>query len=509
MIAFSGLANLPRYRAIVAARLGLEFSESRSGELAEVFERLGVASPGGLQPYLARLESPDASRDDVRALAQQLTVGETYFFRNPEQLRAFAEVALPARIEARSTCGKVRVLSAGCASGEEAYSLALIASERLAHPEAQISITAIDVNSAALERAAAGRYSGWALRETPPDLRRRWFHAVGREFIVDPAAKSVVRFEERNLVEDAADLWLPGVYDVVFCRNVLMYFTPENARAVVARIGRALAVDGYLFLGHAESLRDLSDDFSLCNTHGTFYYQRKDHALGATAGEFIQVPAPGSEGATEHHERAEAAWIESVERSTQRVRELSEQSETEPGPRAVSIAPVALISNPVPEAMDLLARERFAEALELLDRVPLAEGDADLLLLRAVLLTHSGRLEAAETVCSELRGRGAGSAGAHYLLALCREGAGDLEAAVQNDQMAAYLDPEFAMPRLHLGLIARRAGDMRAAQRELEQALVLLAGEDASRILLFGGGFTREALTRLCRAELRATGVGP
>ena len=115
------------------------------GELAEVFERLGVASPGGLQPYLARLESPDASRDDVRALARQLTVGETYFFRNPEQLRAFAEVALPARIEARASCGKVRILSAGCASGEEAYSLALIAGERLARPEAQISITAIDI----------------------------------------------------------------------------------------------------------------------------------------------------------------------------------------------------------------------------------------------------------------------------------------------------------------------------------------------------------------------------
>jgi len=153
--------------------------------------------------------------------------------------------------------------------------------------------------------------------------------------------------------------------------------------------------------------------------------------------------------------------------------------------------------------------ERFADALERLDRLPQEEArDPDVLLVRAVLLTHAGQLEAAERVCSELCARGAESAGAHYLLALCREGAGDRAGAVENDRMATSLDPGFAMPRLHLGLLARRAGDLRGAQIELGQALGLLAGEDAARILLFGGGFTREALTRLCRAELTAAG-GP
>ncbi len=128
------------------------------------------------------------------------------------------------------------------------------------------------------------------------------------------------------------------------------------------------------------------------------------------------------------------------------------------------------------------------------------------MLVRAILLTHQGQLEAAERACSKLRAGGADSAGAHYLLALCREGVGDRTGALENDRVAAALDPGFAMPRLHLGLLARRSGDLRAAQRELGQALDLLAGEDAERIRLFGGGFTREALTRLCRAELRAAG---
>ncbi len=98
------------------------------------------------------------------------------------------------------------------------------------------------------------------------------------------------------------------------------------------------------------------------------------------------------------------------------------------------------------------------------------------------------------------------NAGAHYLAALCREHAGDLDGAVEHDKAAAYLSAAFAMPHLHLGLIARRRGENTVARRELEQARLLLDCEDASRILLFGGGFTREALTVLCASELRALG---
>jgi chemotaxis protein methyltransferase CheR len=98
------------------------------------------------------------------------------------------------------------------------------------------------------------------------------------------------------------------------------------------------------------------------------------------------------------------------------------------------------------------------------------------------------------------------SAGAHYLLALCREGARDLKGAAEQDQIAAYLDPGFAMPRLHLGLMARREGQRENARRQLRQAYTLLHQEDASRLLLFGGGFSREMLVTLCREELAASG---
>ena len=154
-----------------------------------------------------------------------------------------------------------------------------------------------------------------------------------------------------------------------------------------------------------------------------------------------------------------------------------------------------------------MRRERFADALELLSALPPeSHAEPDALLLRAVLLANSGKLEEAETSCGRLLALDELNAGAHYVMALCREHAADAAGAIEHDRTAIYLDAGFAMPHLHLGLMARRAGDDAAARLELSLALVLLAREDASRLLLFGGGFSRDTLVALCRAELRAVG---
>jgi chemotaxis protein methyltransferase CheR len=154
-----------------------------------------------------------------------------------------------------------------------------------------------------------------------------------------------------------------------------------------------------------------------------------------------------------------------------------------------------------------MRQERFADALDLICSLPPdSHEDPDALLLRAVLLTNTGRLEESEEVCGRLLAVDELNAGAHYLMALCREHASDSAGAIEHGQAAIYLDAGFAMPHLHLGIMAKRSGDAATAQRELGQALILLAGEDASRLLLFGGGFSRDTLLQLCRTELRAAG---
>ena len=157
--------------------------------------------------------------------------------------------------------------------------------------------------------------------------------------------------------------------------------------------------------------------------------------------------------------------------------------------------------------MELLVQERFAEALESFHALSQeTRQDADAQLLHAVLLTNAGQLDKAEGICGEILENDEMNAGAHYLMALCREHRGDRPSASEHDQAATYLDSGFAMPHFHLGLMARRSGDLDTARRELATALPMLLCEDASRILLFGGGFNRDALVALCRAELHAAG---
>jgi chemotaxis protein methyltransferase CheR len=502
------LTEVERFRGIVARRLGLYVDDSKLGLLADVLRRRAETHRQMCDTYLGRLEFLEPMGDEQGALARELTVTETYFFRNPDQFRAFIQVAVPSCMKARAAIRQVRVLAAGCASGEEAYSLAILLRENLTDPSWSFSIRAVDINPAMLEKAGHARYSAWALRETAPEVQRRWFTQEGREFLLNAAVRAEVAFEESNLVEDNPSLWKPESYDIVFCRNVLMYFTPENAQAVVTRIAHALAPGGYLFLGHAETLRGLSQDFHLLHTHGTFYYQCSTAAERADvkkveAGRYTEdtpaTPLPALVECT-------ATWVETIRRAADRIQALTDEPLRSREPAAIARKPAWDLAL----SLELLGRERFDEALALVHALPPESAwDPEVLLLRAVLLTHSAQFELAETVCAALLRLDELNCGAHYLLALCREGAGDRKGAIEQDQIAVYLDPSFAMARLHLGLLARRAGEHSAACREFIQTLLLLQREDVSRLLLFGGGFGRAALMSLCRTEIVAYGGQP
>jgi chemotaxis protein methyltransferase CheR len=480
-------ADLELFRDLIVRRMGLQLDQSKLGLLAEVLEQRLEKSGEPTANYLAQVSDPLAARDELRRIAEALTVPETYFFRHFEQFRALLEVAIPRRqqvqLQAATPTQQLRLLSAGCASGEEAYSLAILTAPE-ALPGWNVTIEAVDINCAMLARAARGRYSQWSLRDAPADLQRRWFSHEGRNVVLDPMVRARVRFTEHNLALDVdqIDPWAPGGFDVIFCRNVIMYFTPDRARRVIERFARALAPGGYLFLGSAESLRGLSDDFDICQSHGTFYYQRRSTLGGTTA-----RPSPAAPPVV-----SVAAAAIDVRRGRQgRQRPAQANPEATPAPAALA------------RTFDLLRRERYGEALELLAQLPAGEGrSADVVLLRAVLLMHQGQIDRAESSCGDLLAVPDHAAGAHHVLALCREARGDRAGARHHDETAVALDPTFAQPRLHLGLLARRQGDVAGARRDLGLALTLLADERPSRLLLFGGGFARESLIALCRSEL-------
>jgi chemotaxis protein methyltransferase CheR len=517
-VALAG-ADVECFRALVARRLGLYFEDAKLDFLADVLQRrMEGTRCDHFSLYQKRIAYAANEHEELCALAEQLTVNETYFFRYADHFRAFAEVVVPNRIQARAHQRRLRILSAGCASGEEAYSIAILIRDRL--PELaswDITIHGIDVNASMVGKALRARYSTWSLRETTPDLNRKYFRPDGRDFLLDNTLKPGVTFEERNLVEEDPVFWQDDAFDVVFCRNVTMYFTVEATRSVISRIAQSLAPGGFLFLGHAETLRGVSQEFRLQHSHETFYYQRREAHERTYDANLLQpcgdhdslrrpIPAMAEPG---------DSWFNTIRRASERIANLTQgksgpvvgesRSDSKHSSRSKAAPTPPIWDRAL--AIELLQKERFAEAIELVRASPEESiEDSDTQLLLAVLLTNGGDLPEAEKVCLHVLKIDGLNAGAHYLMALCREHAGDRKAAVEHDQAATYLDSAFAMPHLHLGLVAKRSADAETARRELGRALALLDQEDASRILLFGGGFTRKTLVEFCRAELRACG---
>ncbi|MFL5344979.1 MAG: CheR family methyltransferase [Hyalangium sp.] len=465
--------GLDRFAAFVERRLGLVPASASKEELAALLEEL--APRRQWEDYLEKLESAPAGDAALRSLAERLTVGETYFFRHQAQLEALVEEVLPhVQREGRSA----RVLSAGCSTGEEAYSLAMLARESARVEPSRLFIKGVDLNPRAIERARWAHYSPWALRVTPEPLRERWFHALpGSEFALRPEVSDSVHFEERNLLDEDSGFWAPNSFDVVLFRNVLIYFSPEAARRAIARIEQALTPGGFLFLGPSETLRGLSDAFEVVQAGEAFYFQR---GRGASSTARLRIVTPP------------------------------------PIPAAPTAAPAAKAVPPKPaeplhklegagRAWRLLEEERYAEARSLLETLPEHEREHSLSrLLQAALHLQAGLFREAERLGKALAESGAQGAAAHYLLGLCREQAGDTASARAFYERAVHLEPTFALGHLRLGMLARREGAPTHARVALRLALTLLAHEQPVHLMLFGGGFGRHGLMQVCQRELWA-----
>jgi chemotaxis protein methyltransferase CheR len=223
---------------------------------------------------------------ELRQLLNEITIGETYMFRSPPQLEALRTVIFPQIMEAKSKLGFKRLLiwSAGCSTGEEPYTLAMFLFE-----EAQkllqgwtFEILATDLNDRSLEIARIGIYGEYSLRNTPELLRRKYFNPVGNEKLqVTDQLRSLIRFDRVNLNDDSKMVFLKGV-DVIFCCNVLIYFDLASKRRVVQHFYSNLLPNGYLFLGHAESLYHVDDSFRLVHFPGTTAYCKPQ--IGYTGG---------------------------------------------------------------------------------------------------------------------------------------------------------------------------------------------------------------------------------
>ncbi|WP_445234340.1 CheR family methyltransferase, partial [Duganella rhizosphaerae] len=274
-------ALLTAFSGYVTQHLGLHFPRGQWPELVRAAEAL---EPAGAGACMRRLMAAPPSRGQVEQLAHQLTVGETYFFREPAVFDALEHEVLPALIAARRAAGRtLRIWSAGCCTGEELYSVAILL-QRLIPDLADWRITLLgtDVNPGFLRKAEQGRYRDWSFRAVPAWLVWRHFGAPQDGLrAIAPALRRGVRFEYLNLAADlfpGPELGAPAM-DLILCRNVLMYFEPASAARALQRLGRALAPDGWLAVGVAEAGHTLLAPFEPVRFPAALLYRQRPQAL--------------------------------------------------------------------------------------------------------------------------------------------------------------------------------------------------------------------------------------
>jgi len=234
---------------------------------------LGAASPS---EYLEHLTTGANRAAELRLLLNEITIGETYMFRNPAQLDALRNVILPQILEIKSFIGpkRLRFWCAGCSTGEEPHTLAMLLLEEKDKLLAGWTweILATDLNDNSLETARAGIYGPYALRDTSDRLRRKYFKDVGNKKLqANDLLRAQIRFERVNLSDDSKMLFQKGL-DIIFCCNVLIYFDLASKRRVVQHFYSNLLPGGYLFLGQTESLFQVDESFRLVHFPRTTAY---------------------------------------------------------------------------------------------------------------------------------------------------------------------------------------------------------------------------------------------
>jgi len=386
---------------------------------------LSLAAPWA---YLELLESEPPSGPEWRHVIEVLTNGQTSFFRDPEQFAAIGR-----QLAARAPSGRpLWIWSAGCSTGEEAYSLAILCTEL--GMAGRTRIVASDINPEFLARAKEARFSAWALRNVSPDRRSRWFDGAGDVFTARDEVRRLVELRRHNLVTDEALRPPEGGWHAILCRNVFIYFRRERMAEACLRLAATVAPDGWLAVAASETLRGLGVSLAPEVSHGRVFYRAIPSVATVTAAARSAVPVPL--------------------------------------PRATT-GPLVLPGSALERVVQLARAGAVREAIELLER----DGD-DSTLAHHLALGHL-RLRLHEIDAALAAYRCAADIDSllcevHFFAGVAHRKAGSWPAAAEALRRALFLAPGFWQAAYLLAGAHDRLGREREAVRERERARRLL-----------------------------------
>jgi chemotaxis protein methyltransferase CheR len=435
-----------RVSEFIAQNTGLDFPGERRSDLqrglAAAATEFGLADAASCADWL--LSAPLA-RSQLHVLASHLTVGETYFFRERRTFDALAEHVLPELIRRRrGREQRLRLWSAACSTGEEAYSLAILVRQLL--PDWQdwnVTILATDINERFLRKAIAGIYGEWSFRESAAGFKERYFTATSNgRFAIAPEIRNCVSFVHMNLAEDC--LLSPTAeaqgMDIIFCRNVLIYFTASHARKLAENLRHALVEGGWLAVSPSECSQTLFSRFAAVNFPGSILYRK-----------------------CKAEERGPPIWLPPSDAVAQcAAAVLVSQPSTSYAPdRHPKTAGTPLTPFAEAAAQTSLVTPQLAEkpgAFSLRTRALANQGQ------HADALASSEQWIASDKIDSA----------AHYMHAMILQEMGEREAARDSLHRAVYLQPDFALAHFALGNLARAEARTAQANKHFANALHLL-----------------------------------
>jgi len=266
-----------KFRDFIYDKSGIYFSDSKLYFLENrLAKRLREKKLKKYSEYFDLLKR-DFSGKELKELFVEVTTNETSFYRNPPQIDAYWKKVLPeiAANKKKTMSKNLKIWSSASSTGEEPYTLAILAleSKSLFAPGTRIEILASDISLQVIEKAKAGVYDSYTLRNMPKNLVSKYFVQKDKKFHIKQEVKDIVKFQYFNLIDYSSYLRL-GKMDIIFCRNVLIYFDENVKRKVIDSFYNILNKDGYLFIGHSESLHNISKKFELIHFMKALAYKK-------------------------------------------------------------------------------------------------------------------------------------------------------------------------------------------------------------------------------------------
>jgi len=469
---------------VLSARAGWHFPPERWPELERrihaVAQDLNFADTPSCIHWLAT--SP-LTPQQVEVLADHFTVGETYFFRENQALDVFTERILPSLVQARQhSTRSLRIWSAACCTGEEPYSLAILLSSRIPNiQDWQVTIVGTDINPRFLRKANAGVYSEWSFRTTPLHLKERYFQRTKNgNFAILPEIRRMVRFSQLNLVEDMYPSFLNNTndIDVIFCRNVFIYFSLDHICTAVTNFHRALVDDGWLIVSPSETAYLPPSLFEPFSFPGTIVHQKRSalpnlpHLSAAISAPSLFLPSNST--VPLGPEVLSAPLSTGTQDIPPPASETSSVLIASQGPSAQPPAPDDTAESALYEEAEMLYKEgRYDEVCNKLQRslwhlhMPSSSINTQIVTLLVRSYANQGAWDEAIASCQKATEIDPFNPRLHYLLAtLLSEQARDDDAGLSLKR-TLYLNPDSAIAHFALANLARRQHRPQDMQRHL------------------------------------------